>query len=240
MPRDVFSRRRRLVLLLIAIVALLFAFPYVQGSLVNDLLLNLLEAGIVLSAVVVVSSDHKYTWVAATLGTFSLISGWLPRPEEHSLIFLVGSVSAVAFYAFAVGTIVAHLLREFEVTFDLLCGALCAYLLLGFLWAEVYGLLEFCHPHSIVWASSPAVRLGWSDLLYFSFMTLTEAGYGDANPMTAATRSIAILESVSGVFYVAVMLARLVGMHVATHRNETSPKSMAASEPIASALDEQR
>ena len=213
-------REKPLVALLIAIVLLLVAFPYVQGALPGDVLLNLLQAAIVIAVVSVVSTHLKYTVAAVLLGLLSLLSGWVPRSAEHSVVFLVGGWSAMAFYAFAVLLIALHLLREDQVTLSTLCGALCGYLLLGFLWTEAYDLIEFQHPRSIVWANSSLGRPGWSDLLYFSFTTLTSAGYGDISPVTPQSRSAALLESVSGVFYVAVMISRLVGLHITDHRNK--------------------
>ena len=212
-------RERRLIALLVSIVLLLLAFPYVQGALAGDVLLNLLQCAIVISAVGVVSTEWKHTVAAVLLGVLSLLSGWAPRSEEYPTIFLVGGFSGIGFYAFAVLMIALHLLQETEVTFDTLCGGFCGYLLLGFLWTEAYDLIEFHRPHSIIWSNSPAARLSWSDLLYFSFTTLTSAGYGDVTPVTAQSRSAALLESVSGVFYIAVMISRLVGLHIAHRRN---------------------
>ena len=213
-------RERRLIALLVAILLLLLAFPYVQGALAGDVILNLLQAAIVIAVVGVVSTDWKHTAAAVLLGLLSLLSGWVPRSAEHYLVFLVGGWSAMAFYAFAVVMIALHLLREDEVTFDTLCGALCGYLLLGFLWTEAYDLIEFHRPRSIIWVNSHATRLNWSDLLYFSFTTLTTASYGDISPVTPQSRSAALLESLSGVFYVAVMISRLVGLHIASRRND--------------------
>jgi Ion channel len=208
----------RLVALLVSIVLLLVAFPYVQGTLAEDVLLNLLQAAIVIAAVSVVSTDWKHTAAAVLLGVLSLLSGWVPRPEEYPPIFFIGGFSGIGFYAYAVLMIARHILDETEVTFDTLCGGCCGYLLLGFLWTEAYDLIEFHHPHSIIWASSPTTRLNWPDLLYFSFATLTTTGYGDVNPVTAQSRSAALLEAVSGVFYIAVMISRLVGLQIANRR----------------------
>jgi len=55
--------------------------------------------------------------------------------------------------------------------------------------------------------------MDWFDCMYYSYMTLTTLGYGDIVPMTAHARSVSILEAVSGVLYVAVLIARLVGLY---------------------------
>lgn len=55
-------------------------------------------------------------------------------------------------------------------------------------------------------------RLDWFDCVFYSFVTLTSLGYGDIVPMTAQAWSLSILEAVSGIMYVAVRIARLVGL----------------------------
>jgi hypothetical protein len=84
-------RERQLVTLLAAILLLLFAFPYVQGALAGDVLLNLLECAIVITVVAVVSTDWKHTAAAVLLGVLSLLSGWVPRSEEYPPIFFIGT-----------------------------------------------------------------------------------------------------------------------------------------------------
>jgi hypothetical protein len=50
-------------------------------------------------------------------------------------------------------------------------------------------------------------------LLYFSFTTLTSVGFGDITPITHQARSLVIIEQLIGVFFVAVLIARLAGLH---------------------------
>ena len=55
--------------------------------------------------------------------------------------------------------------------------------------------------------------VNWADLLFYSFATLTTLGYGDITPITSPARSLAALEAVTGVLYIAFLVARLVGLH---------------------------
>jgi hypothetical protein len=52
-------------------------------------------------------------------------------------------------------------------------------------------------------------------VLQTTFVTLTSLGYGDIVPMTTQARSLSILEALSGIMYVAVLIARHVGLHSA-------------------------
>jgi ion channel len=220
-PMQFHIRKRQLVVLLLSIVLVLVAFPYVQGNLFADALLNVLQAIIVISCIAVVSTDRKHFVFALALGMLSLFSGWVPRSKESLHLFAIGTIGSIAFYAFAIIMIVRYVLQGGDVTLNMLAGALCSYMLIGFLWAEAYNLVEYLHPYSFLAVPDQHKRQEWSDLLYFSFTTLTGAGYGDIIPASAQTRSAALLESVTGVFYIAVMVARLVGLHISGRLRES-------------------
>ena len=53
-----------------------------------------------------------------------------------------------------------------------------------------------------------------SILLYFSFVTLTTLGFGDITPLTSAARSLCWLEAVVGQMFIAILVARLVGLQI--------------------------
>jgi voltage-gated potassium channel Kch len=57
---------------------------------------------------------------------------------------------------------------------------------------------------------------------YFSFTTLTTVGYGDIIPHSAAARTLASLEAVTGQIYLTVLVARLVGLHIVHARRSSS------------------
>ncbi len=74
-------------------------------------------------------------------------------------------------------------------------------------------MLEAIQPGSIVNNISGVVNL--SDFVYFSYITLTTLGYGEIIPMTAGARSLAIIEAIVGVMYIAIIISRLVGLFIA-------------------------
>jgi hypothetical protein len=106
---------------------------------------------------------------------------------------------------------------------DTICASLCAYLLLGVLWALVYSTVSAMDPGSF--ATGPAssdldARLRFGDremiyALYYSLVTMTTLGYGDIVPTSAPARMLAVVQAVTGQIYLAVLVARLVGVHIA-------------------------
>jgi hypothetical protein len=93
-------------------------------------------------------------------------------------------------------------------------GAICIYLLLGVIWAMLYLFIAELAPH----AFNGFVQGSWHDNLfnavYFSFVTLTTLGYGDITPVLPVARFLAFMEAIVGVFYIAILVASLVGVRM--------------------------
>ncbi len=94
----------------------------------------------------------------------------------------------------------------------MIMGAICAYFLMGLVWAFAYSTLEFFQPGSF---QMPPGTVNQETFAYYSYVTLTTLGYGEITPISAPARSFAILEAMIGQLYLAVLIARLVGIHIA-------------------------
>ena len=121
------------------------------------------------------------------------------------LFFLIFCVAAVlVFYT--------EILNSEVVTRDTISGAVCIYLLMGVAFGTGYSLIESIIPGSFSYLG-PALKaqtLSQFDFFYFSFITLTTVGYGDIVATAPFAKSIVILESIIGIFYLAILVARLV------------------------------
>ena len=95
----------------------------------------------------------------------------------------------------------------------------------GYAWTFSYALVEELQPSAFV-ALSPVPPNDYVasvlQLRYFSFMTLTTVGYGDIVPRSPAARTLAGLEAVTGQIYLTVLVARLVGLHIAHAQTSSS------------------
>jgi hypothetical protein len=98
---------------------------------------------------------------------------------------------------------------------ETLFGALCAYLIIGFASANLYRLLVRYLPNSIY--LDPVVNVHKvaerADLIYYSFASLTCMGANGLMPANSYARALTSFESVVGVMYLAVLVARLIGLH---------------------------
>ena len=153
-----------------------------------------------------------------------LVSIWFVDPYDDSeLLDLVTTLSTNAFLFSVLVAVFADVIRSKRVTADTIFGAIAVYLLFGVIVAMMFQFLNNISPGSVVASVGEAKTIverydQFGEILYFSFVTLTSVGYGDLTPIGPAARSLAMFEGVVGQLYLAVLIARLVGIHVAQEK----------------------
>ena len=141
----------------------------------------------------------------------------------HDELLVVHYGVRIVFLAFIILEMLRQLFLPAEISFDTVCASLCIYLLLGLTWENVYAIMEFVAPGSIVTVARTAADVPGRNIgvhaaetfrmRYFSFVTLTSVGYGDIIPGSTLARMCAITEALIGQIYLLVIVSRLVGMH---------------------------
>ena len=118
--------------------------------------------------------------------------------------------------AFALGALfIARVTRDGRINIHRIVGACGTFLLLGLVFAQAYKLIELYYPHAFAILGKPAEPAEMAyRYIYYSFITLTSTGYGDITPLHPYARSLATFEAVVGQLYLAVLIARLVGLEM--------------------------
>ncbi len=110
-----------------------------------------------------------------------------------------------------------------EITSNTLYGAVCLYLLLGILWATLYGFINEAFPGAIFSGMLPDAyhhHKEINEFLYFSYTTLTTLGYGDITSVTPVGRIIAVFEAMTGQLFLAFLVARLICVYSFKYMNK--------------------
>lgn len=137
----------------------------------------------------------------------ALVSGWI-------------GLLVIGFYLLNIMIIGRSVLKSESLLDDRVYGGIAVYMLIAIMFAVIH--------HRIGVRIEDAYRnvartdphpMNWADYIYFSFAAFTTAGFGDIVPTNAFSRCMTSLESVVGVLYPAVLIARLINRDFAPARN---------------------
>jgi voltage-gated potassium channel len=216
-------RRFSTVELLIALALLFVSFPFVEEMKDGDLILSVLFSLVLLAAVLAVAGRKRVLVIALVLAIPAVAGRWLNhlRPDLVSAaVFLVAGLLLVAF---VVANLLRFVLRAPSVNVEVLCASISAYLMLGLMWTMAYWLVDQLTPGGAFSfnTNAGARSINGFNAFYFSFITLSTVGYGDITPLSRIARWLAAMEAMTGMLYVAVLIARLVSLY-STPKSKTS------------------
>jgi voltage-gated potassium channel len=201
--------------LLVALALLFFSFPFAQdigpGPYIESILLSL----VLISAVLAVAGSRRALVIALLLGIPSLAARWTShfRPDlVPPEVFLIGGLLLILF---VVWHLLRFVLRSPAVDVDVLCASISAYLMLGLIWTIAYWLVDEIVPNAFAFNTTAGANESMKgfNAFYFSFITLSTVGYGDITPVSKVARMLAAMEAITGLLYVAVLIARLVSLY---------------------------
>jgi Ion channel len=210
---------RYLILLLMLVMAIVLGMTFAPHAYVREAVVTILM--VMVFFIVFERKSHRL--LSLCVGLVVVGALWTLRflpPGERLGLEVAVHISAALFLALAVSVILRHLFERRAVQIDDILGTMCGFLLAAMAWANVYGMIELLAPGAfdVTGPIRPALE-HWHEreslFLYFSLTTLTTIGYGDVTPVASTARSAATLEGVFGQFYIAVVVAQLVGSKLA-------------------------
>ena len=149
---------------------------------------------------------------------------WFSDRNDVEIATRISFVLTEIFLVIVMVTVFADVVSARRVTLDVIFGSVAVYLLFGVVMAMAYQFANSIAPGSVIESISAGEILAgaqFKEFVYFSFVTLTSVGYGDLSPISQIARSIAMFEGVVGQLYLAILVARLVGIHTA--QDDTPP-----------------
>jgi voltage-gated potassium channel len=208
-------RRFSSVQLLIALAVLLICAPFVEEVEGGHLILSVLFSLVLIAAVFAVANRKRTLVIALVLAVPAIAGRWINhfRPDlVSSVVFLV---CALLLLAFVIGHLLHFVLRAPIVNMDVLCASIAAYLMLGLTWTVAYWLVDQVTPGGAFAFNTGGGTQSMNGFtgFYFSFITLSTVGYGDITPVSRVARWLAAIEAMTGLLYVAVLIARLVSLY---------------------------
>jgi hypothetical protein len=215
MPKQRIHRQNNFIYLTFALVLLLLtsAFGAILGAGIGGLALKVVTLGTLFVAVT--SVRFASGWGKTVVGlTIAFIASAIAQNAFVDLkldlldlgillIFFTGE----AFYAAKLGLDP----QSRQIDGNLVASSVSLYLLMGLIWAVVFLITMEFFPQSF-----NTIEYGnWSEnfhtVVYFTYVTMTSLGYGDISPIHPVSRIFAIFTAISGAFYLAIVVATVVG-----------------------------
>jgi amino acid transporter len=230
-------REHRHTALLIAIVAAFAARPTIGENQVATIVFSMMIVVLLLVGLYTTQIDELTGEREKLLATRKrrVIIAWLlagvaagerllQLAVQNHLFALIGSIGWLMFFGFITWIQLRNLLRHKEVTGETISMSISTYLLLGFTWGVLYIVIFLLQPHAFNFGSGSEPAFGadpntFATLLYFSLTTIATVGYGDITPLSLQARYAAVAEGIFGQFYLAILVARLVAMHMTQSAN---------------------
>ena len=220
--------------LLLALLVLMIVIP---GTNPRRELFDLVMTLLLAVSVTTVGKNRRRMVQAGVVSIIPILAVILPATSQaHATTHVL---LQAAFLIYVTFIILADVFQRTEVTRDILLGSICAYFMVGLVFALLYIGIELSYPGSFHDVDGPVdihfrrVNEALEEMGYFSLVTMTTVGYGDIRPVLPLARSIAVLQAVFGQFYLALMVGRLLARHMnqnvayspLTSATSTAPKA---------------
>lgn len=227
--------RRRHTALLVALVLALNMRPLIGDAGFGPVMFSITMMGLLLVALYALQVDdlvgdrqrlvaerRRRGIIGGALAALAIAERLYMMLAPNPRIVLMGTIVWLAFFAFVTWHQLRALLRQKDITSETLSMAMSVYLLLGLTWGMVYIVLFQCQDNAFSFASGSILsveptqhqHLVFPVLTYFSLTTLATIGYGDIVPLTLQARYAAVAEGIAGQMYLAILVARLVGLQM--------------------------
>ena len=194
------------------------AYPFLDYSTGGRAVLGVVQMILVFTAVAAVRLTPALSWVAALLGVPAMVFAVLEAVEpDTDWIVMTSALVHAPFYFYVSYAMIQYLFHDDRVTRDELFATGAAFTVVAWGFAYVFSGVQ------VVWEDSFTAThgVGWYELLFLSFANLTSVGLSDVQPVLEHARSVVMVEQVVGVLYVALVVARLVGLTVVRASNNS-------------------
>jgi hypothetical protein len=144
------------------------------------------------------------------LAILSISTDWLTEYIEVYAVMVASDLINFIFFTIVVISFIAQLVRSKKIGLLQIYEAVNGYLLLGIVFSILIIVTDRNFPGAFAFPEQPGE---FGDYLYYGFVTLSTLGYGEIVPKIPVAKSLAILTTVSGQFYMATIIAIIISKY---------------------------
>ena len=219
--------------LLVMQLLVFLVYPFLIDGPAGIVVMGLFITGTLVSAALSLTGAARTRSLVLALG--ASLALWTAIVTTSDLALQIACALGVLCVSDQIFRILLHALQVERVSLDKVQGSLAVFFLLGLNWALIYAGLELLQPSSFALGDPPQAipisasaaaaagsvhathMLGFSHLLFHSYMTLCATSYGSVAALTPPALALTALETLMGQIYLAVLISQLMGLHLAFH-----------------------
>ena len=206
-----------MLLLLLSLVFILAVVPVFESSSGEGVAFKIGLTAVLVFAALAIHRRHRLTVLGTVGAVIAVPVLWTTLLIPHGSYFVFSCILDSLFFTAIALLIINQVIRRHLASLDSVFGVICAYLLLGLAWAMLYMAMDRIDTESLVITNRRVIaneRIGdhtaFSQLVYFSFVTMSTLGYGEIVPETPIAQTLCWMQSVTGQLYIAVLVAWIV------------------------------
>jgi hypothetical protein len=211
-----FVRRTPSGLLLVVQLAGVLLYPFMAETSAGQAAFAVFGILVLVLAVLAIRATPFLSWVSILIGAPAVVLLGIQVFTAREELFPWSSAFEAVLYFYAAMSMLAYMLEDTHVDTDELFAIGAVFTLLAWAFAYVYVVVQALQPGSF--GGGGQGTRSWMELLFLSFTTLSSTGLSDITPTAGHARSVVMIEQVAGVFYIAMVVTRLVSLKVARTR----------------------
>jgi Ion channel len=205
----------KFLVLFLSLLGGLILYPFAENSTFGYYAFRVLASAIIVFCVYAVSFRRSLIVIVLLLAIPAFLHRVLNLGVSSDSLSILNIVLSFAFDVLIVVVMFRRVFAPGQPNSETILGALCIYLLIGFAFASIYGLIVLIQPHAFY--LDPMSNLHSSpnrlDFVYFSLATMSSLGAAGITPVSGEARCTSVIEAIVGVLYLAVLISRLVSAY---------------------------
>lgn len=189
----------------------ILVYPFADSD-VGESAFSLFQLVVLVLAVGAVRLTPALSWVSIGIGIPAAVLTVVTVLDPTSTgISLASNLTHAAFYFYLAYALLRYMFADQRVTTDEIYATGSCFTVVAWGFAFLYGAVQDAWGAG-QFAHAGTGALDWMQMLFLSFTTMTSTGLSDISPAGAHARSIVMIEQLAGMFYVALVIARVMAL----------------------------
>lgn len=204
--------------LVFTLVAMFILLPFVDALAWGNFIEGIVFTIVLIAAVSAIGGRRRTLVLAILLVAPALIFRWLSHIWPVSVPLELSLVASTIFVLYVISHLFHYVMVAPSVNEEVLYAAVAVYLLIAVAWSFVFRLVAHLDPNAFAFTVPQATGNAMQGFtaMYYSVGSLSSVSFGDIIPVSNVARMLVLLEAVVGLFYMTIMIARLVSLYTSS------------------------